>query len=135
MISRASTLELQVASAQVEDRGPARGSRRQRFHKRRPSPARVEITPSGCCAAAGAKLRVGDDRVELEPGDGLASMTWDVPGDISSAAFLLAAAALVEDSDLTITNLGLNPSRAGIPRSDVQDGGGDRGQGRRRTLR
>ncbi len=34
-----------------------------------------------------------------------------IPGDFSSAAFLIAAAALVPGSDLEIENLGLNPSR------------------------
>lgn len=64
--------------------------------------------------AAGAEVRVESNRVELEPAHALTAMTWDVPGDISSAAFLLVAAAIVDGSDLTITNLGLNPSRAGL---------------------
>jgi 3-phosphoshikimate 1-carboxyvinyltransferase len=37
-----------------------------------------------------------------------------VPGDISSAAFWLVAGALVPGSDLTIENVGLNPTRTGI---------------------
>jgi 3-phosphoshikimate 1-carboxyvinyltransferase len=37
-----------------------------------------------------------------------------VPGDISSAAFLLAAAALLPGSDLTVEGVGLNPTRAEI---------------------
>ncbi|MDD5155699.1 MAG: 3-phosphoshikimate 1-carboxyvinyltransferase [Candidatus Omnitrophica bacterium] len=37
-----------------------------------------------------------------------------VPGDISSAAFFIAAATIIPGSRLTIKNLGLNPSRAGI---------------------
>jgi 3-phosphoshikimate 1-carboxyvinyltransferase len=106
-------LELQVASAQVKTAvllaglsadGPTTivepGSSRDHTER--------------MLAAAGAKLRFGDNRVELEPDAGLSAMTWDVPGDISSAAFLLAAAAIVGDSDLTITNLGLNPGRAGV---------------------
>jgi 3-phosphoshikimate 1-carboxyvinyltransferase len=35
-----------------------------------------------------------------------------VPGDISSAAFFLVAAALLPTSDLTLTDVGLNPTRA-----------------------
>ena len=38
----------------------------------------------------------------------------EVPGDISSAAFLLAAAALLPGSDVTIEGVGLNPTRAEI---------------------
>ena len=37
-----------------------------------------------------------------------------VPGDPSSAAFFIVAALLVEGSDLTIANVGLNPTRAGL---------------------
>ncbi|MGF1541818.1 MAG: 3-phosphoshikimate 1-carboxyvinyltransferase, partial [Pleurocapsa sp.] len=37
-----------------------------------------------------------------------------VPGDISSAAFWLVAAAIVPDSELLITNVGVNPTRIGI---------------------
>ncbi|HXM33753.1 MAG TPA: hypothetical protein VN920_01065, partial [Pyrinomonadaceae bacterium] len=35
----------------------------------------------------------------------------NIPGDISSAAFLIAAAALLPDSDLAIEGVGLNPTR------------------------
>jgi len=38
----------------------------------------------------------------------------DVPGDPSSAAFFVVAALLVEGSDLTIENVGLNPTRAAL---------------------
>ncbi|MBX3282691.1 MAG: 3-phosphoshikimate 1-carboxyvinyltransferase [Acidobacteria bacterium] len=37
-----------------------------------------------------------------------------VPADISSAAFLLVAAACLEGSDLRLPNVGLNPTRIGI---------------------
>jgi 3-phosphoshikimate 1-carboxyvinyltransferase len=37
-----------------------------------------------------------------------------IPGDISSAAFLLVAAAILPGSDLTVPNVGLNPTRTGI---------------------
>ncbi|MEK9650108.1 MAG: 3-phosphoshikimate 1-carboxyvinyltransferase [Gammaproteobacteria bacterium] len=40
--------------------------------------------------------------------------TYDVAGDISSAAFLIAAALLAKDSYLIIRNVGLNPSRIGF---------------------
>ncbi|TNE67971.1 MAG: 3-phosphoshikimate 1-carboxyvinyltransferase [Alphaproteobacteria bacterium] len=38
----------------------------------------------------------------------------EVPGDISSAAFLLVAASIVPGSDVLIENVGLNPLRTGI---------------------
>ncbi|MDI6735749.1 MAG: 3-phosphoshikimate 1-carboxyvinyltransferase [bacterium] len=37
-----------------------------------------------------------------------------VPGDISSAAFFIVAACLVEDAEITILNVGVNPTRTGI---------------------
>ena len=37
-----------------------------------------------------------------------------VPGDISSAAYLMVAAAVLPDSDITIENVGINSTRAGI---------------------
>jgi 3-phosphoshikimate 1-carboxyvinyltransferase len=45
---------------------------------------------------------------ELKP------QTIVVPGDPSSAAFFIVAALLVSGSDVTITNVGLNPTRAGL---------------------
>ena len=39
---------------------------------------------------------------------------FDVPGDISSAAFLIVAALLIKDSKITIKNVGINPLRDGI---------------------
>lgn len=38
----------------------------------------------------------------------------EVCGDISSAAFFMAAAAIVPNSDVTIQNVGINPTRAGM---------------------
>ncbi|MHC5373684.1 3-phosphoshikimate 1-carboxyvinyltransferase [Enterococcus sp. LJL120] len=37
-----------------------------------------------------------------------------VPGDISSAAFFLAAGLIVPNSEVTLTNVGINPTRTGI---------------------
>ena len=44
----------------------------------------------------------------------LAASTVDVPGDLSSAAFLLVAAAVVPGSDVTVEHVGLNPTRTGV---------------------
>ncbi len=44
----------------------------------------------------------------------LKGQTVVVPGDISSAAFWLVAGAIVPGSDLTIENVGVNPTRTGI---------------------
>jgi 3-phosphoshikimate 1-carboxyvinyltransferase len=52
--------------------------------------------------------------VLLRPGQRLRGQSVVVPGDISSAAFWLVAAAITPGSDLTVKNVGLNPSRTGI---------------------
>ncbi len=44
----------------------------------------------------------------------LHGQTVIVPGDISSAAFWLVAGAIVPGSDLTIENVGVNPTRTGV---------------------
>lgn len=66
----------------------------------------------------GAVLEVedaGDERIIRIHGDAeLRPQTIEVPGDPSSAAFFAVAATLVEGSDLTIENVGLNPTRAGL---------------------
>ena len=44
----------------------------------------------------------------------LKPLNGTLPGDISSAAFLLVAAAIVPGSRITVTDVGLNPTRTGI---------------------
>ena len=56
----------------------------------------------------------GGQRVCIEGGARLAATAIDVPGDVSSAAFFLAAAAGRPGSDLMIRNVGVNPTRTGI---------------------
>jgi len=53
----------------------------------------------------------------LPAGNGAAklkSRSLDVPGDLSSAVFFIAAASLFPDSNLLIHNVGLNPTRTAI---------------------
>jgi 3-phosphoshikimate 1-carboxyvinyltransferase len=45
-----------------------------------------------------------------------------VAGDISAAAFFLVAASIVPDSDVTITNVGINPTRTGVLASLLEMG-------------
>jgi 3-phosphoshikimate 1-carboxyvinyltransferase len=64
--------------------------------------------------AAGAHLRRTTTSVTVEPAGALRLAEVVVPGDFSSAAPLLVAAALVPGSDLTIHDLGVNPRRTGL---------------------
>lgn len=53
-------------------------------------------------------------RISLRGGQRLTGRELTVPGDISSAAFMAVAAAALPGSDVTITHVGLNPSRAAL---------------------
>lgn len=53
-------------------------------------------------------------RISLAAGAKLAGATIAVPGDFSSAAFLLAAGLLVPDSRVTVLHVGLNRTRTGL---------------------
>lgn len=66
--------------------------------------------------AFGANLSVDPDTcsVTVTGGATLRGQTVVVPGDISSAAFWLVAGAIVPGSDLTIENVGINPTRTGV---------------------
>jgi 3-phosphoshikimate 1-carboxyvinyltransferase len=64
--------------------------------------------------AAGAVVRRSATKVTVEPAGALRLDEVVVPGDFSSAAPLLVAAALVPGSDLTIHDLGVNPHRTGL---------------------
>ncbi len=66
--------------------------------------------------AFGATVQRGADFVTISGCEGRALHAIDavVPGDISSAAFFLCAAALFPGSGLVIDSLGLNPTRAAL---------------------
>ena len=67
--------------------------------------------------AFGADLDVGGEmgrHITVRPGARLKGQHVVVPGDISSAAFWLIAGALVPGADLTVENVGLNPTRTGV---------------------
>lgn len=63
--------------------------------------------------AFGARLERGERRVTLHPGP-LRGAAVQVPGDISSAAFLLVAGAIVPDARVTVAGVGVNPTRTGL---------------------
>lgn len=64
--------------------------------------------------AFGAEVVRQRNRVSVAGGQRLTAIEAAVPGDISSAAFFLCAAALFPDSNLLIEDLLLNPTRAAI---------------------
>jgi 3-phosphoshikimate 1-carboxyvinyltransferase len=67
--------------------------------------------------AFGADLEVGGEmgrHISVRPGATLTGQHVVVPGDISSAAFWLVAGALIPGAEITIENVGLNPTRTGV---------------------
>jgi 3-phosphoshikimate 1-carboxyvinyltransferase len=104
--------QLPVASAQIKSclllaglyasgRTCVREPQKSRDHTERMLPIFGVNVEQPCCVSGGVKLIAADVKV---------------PADISSAAFFLAAAAMVPDSDVVLRNVGLNPTRDGILR-------------------
>lgn len=64
--------------------------------------------------AMGADIAVDGLTVRVGKTDRLAPQDVTVPGDISSAAFFMVLGSIMPDSEITIKNVGLNPTRTGI---------------------
>jgi 3-phosphoshikimate 1-carboxyvinyltransferase len=64
--------------------------------------------------AMGAGLKVEGLSVKVGCGGGLHAIDMTVPSDFSSAAFFMAAALIVPNSDIVIRNVGINPTRTGF---------------------
>lgn len=65
-------------------------------------------------AAAGAEIERSDGAVSVRPAARLEPGEIVVPADFSSAAFFVVAALLTPGSDVTISGVGLNPTRTGL---------------------
>ena len=65
--------------------------------------------------AMGARLKRDNMRITLTPtSTPISAIDLDIPGDISSAAFWLVAAAIHPQARITVKNTGINPTRSGI---------------------
>ena len=62
----------------------------------------------------GYAVEVNGDTVTIEGGGKLTATSIDVPADISSATFFMVGAAIAEGSDITLTHVGINPTRIGV---------------------
>lgn len=72
----------------------------------------------------GADIRSEGTTVSIRPEPDLLAQDITVPGDISSAAFFIAAGLLTPGSEILLKNVGINPTRAGILKV-CQDMGAD----------
>ena len=66
--------------------------------------------------AYGADISVTDKTVTLQPASELFGQKVEVPGDISSAAYFIAAGLITPNSEVLIKNVGINETRDGIIR-------------------
>ncbi|MFY9141209.1 MAG: 3-phosphoshikimate 1-carboxyvinyltransferase [Thermacetogeniaceae bacterium] len=62
----------------------------------------------------GAALTIKDNVICLQGKRPIKGQQLQIPGDISSAAFIMAAAVLVPGSEVLIRDVGINPTRTGI---------------------
>lgn len=62
----------------------------------------------------GVDVRTDGNVITLTPPEQLTAVDVAVPGDISSAAYFLVAGCIVPNSEITIRNVGINPTRTGI---------------------
>ena len=102
-----------VASAQVKSAVLLAGLQAQgatRFEEPYRSRDHTEIMARGF----GASVESNGREVVVRGGQELSGTRLRVPGDVSSAAFLMVAAAVMPGSDVSILRVGCNPTRGGV---------------------
>ncbi len=62
----------------------------------------------------GYAVETNGNKISLQGCGKLQACDLVIPADISSAAFLMVAASIAKDSDVTITGVGVNPTRTGV---------------------
>lgn len=73
--------------------------------------------------AFGANVTSRETTATVTPNPELKAIEIHVPGDISSAAYFIAAGLIVPNSEILIRNVGINPTRDGILRVAMSMGG------------
>ena len=110
--------ELPVASAQIKSALLLAGLQaRGRTVINEPGPSRDHSERMLRFFGAPVSTEPEQRRVVVDPtgwNGHLRAGAVSVPGDLSSAAFLLVAALVVPESDITVENVGLNPTRTGV---------------------
>ncbi len=62
----------------------------------------------------GVEIEDDGDRISIAGGQVPAALDLQIPGDISSAAFIMVAAVIIPGSEVLLTGIGVNPTRRGI---------------------
>ncbi len=110
---RAIHYSLPVASAQVKSAVLLAGlAATGRTEVTEPAPARDHT--ERMLRAFGVRLLREGRTIAMEGGQRLRGTRIAVPADFSSAAFFLVAGCLAADRPLTLTNVGVNPTRTGL---------------------
>jgi 3-phosphoshikimate 1-carboxyvinyltransferase len=110
---RGITYELPVASAQVKSCLLFAGLLAQgETRVIEPEPSRDHT--ERMLTAAGAAVERDGDAVVVRPAERLEPEPITVPADISSAAFFVIAASLVDGSEVVLEEVGVNPTRTGL---------------------
>jgi 3-phosphoshikimate 1-carboxyvinyltransferase len=110
---RAIHYSLPVASAQVKSAVLLAGlAASGRTHLTEPVPSRDHT--ERMLGAFGVQLAREGRSIAMEGGQTLRGTAVRVPADFSSAAFFLVAGCLAADRPLTLTNIGVNPTRIGL---------------------
>jgi 3-phosphoshikimate 1-carboxyvinyltransferase len=121
---RAMHYDMPVASAQVKSSILLAGLRAKGATSvREPKPSRDHTERmlaafGGSCTTDGDRIAVGGGQVLTAPSDII-----HVPSDPSSAAFPVVAALITPGSDITVTNVGMNPTRTGLFTTLIEMGG------------
>ena len=104
---------LPIASAQVKSAGLLAGL----YAQGRTSVTEPAVTrdhTERMLASMGADISVQGATVSIAGGQDLRGCTVEVPGDLSSATFIILATLLSQDADILIKNVGINPTRTGV---------------------
>lgn len=64
--------------------------------------------------SVGADLKIEGIEIHITGANSLQGRYYDIPGDVSAAAFLLGGAAALPGSEIIVENIGLNPTRLGF---------------------
>ena len=110
---RAIEYELPVASAQVKSALLIAGLQAD-GRTRVIEPTATRDHTERLLRAFGVEVLRRERSVAVEGGQVLHGASLDVPGDFSSAAFFLVLGALCAEKGLTLRNVGINPTRAGL---------------------
>jgi 3-phosphoshikimate 1-carboxyvinyltransferase len=110
---RGLTYDMPVASAQVKSALLLAGLQAEGTTTiNQPSPSRDHT--ERLLPAFGVRVRTDGLAVSIDGPQQLRPASVTVPGDFSSAAYIIAAAVLVPSSEVVIENVGLNPTRSGL---------------------